>query len=200
MHAITDYGHPVRKSTSLLGWKANPNPKFIGKGRSKFYLTHRHKISGFFVLCPHILGVRSPCMQSSQFRNSLVQVMCNADWNSLGKSKWHRFVVSVIIHTYICLNINWKRNSLTYRWRLDQKEFHFGCRKIFFRSTGWKKEKKVIKIIILMRLIYICLLKVNKHQSVFSFVWAGKNLTCPKNCTTFNLNSSFPVHKTKLKK
>ena len=143
-----------------------------------------------------VSSVRSPCMQSSQFRNSLVQVMCNADWNSLGKSKWHRFVVSVIIHTYICLNINWKRNSLTYRWRLDQKEFHFGCRKIFFRSTGWKKEKKVIKIIILMRLIYICLLKVNKHQSV----WAGKNLTCPKNCTTFNLNSSFPVHKTKLKK
>ena len=138
-HGLRTPGEEIDFTARL---KSKSQSQIYRYGQSIFYLPHRHKISGFFVLCLHILGVRSPCMQSSQFRNSLVQFMCNADWNSLGKSKWHRFVMSVIIHTYICLNINQKRNALTYRWQLDQKEFHFGYRKIFFRNTGWKKEKK----------------------------------------------------------
>ena len=34
-----DYGHPVRKSPSLHGGKANPNPKFLGTAKA-YYVCH----------------------------------------------------------------------------------------------------------------------------------------------------------------
>ena len=59
----------------------------------------------------------------------------------------------------------------------------------FFSQHRLKKKKKktVIKIIILISLIYICLLKVNKHQSVCIYIrMAKKYLKCPQSCSTDN--------------
>ena len=51
----TEYGRPVRKSTSKHGRQSNPNPKFIGTAEA-YFVCHWPKISGFldfaFIWCP----------------------------------------------------------------------------------------------------------------------------------------------------
>ena len=52
----TDYGHPVRLSASLHGWKSNPNPKFLGIAEAYFvcHIGPKFQISLIyaFIGCP----------------------------------------------------------------------------------------------------------------------------------------------------
>ena len=58
--SITDYGHPVRKSSSLHGRKSTLTPKFLGTAEAYFAChigPHRPTFSDFFDLCLHWVSV-----------------------------------------------------------------------------------------------------------------------------------------------
>ena len=60
---ITNYGHPVRKLSSLHGRKSNPNPKFLGTAKA-YFVCQSAQIFRFLWFMPS-LGVRSPCLKPS---------------------------------------------------------------------------------------------------------------------------------------